>query len=121
MIYYIPKFLIVSIRIDHCGSNYQWLFSMYIRSKCVPIPGTALASVIASYFGSRERESAAERIIAARQQGVPEGKPPTIIDVNPVDGSTGVPDSSPVTVKFSEPIQGVDCYNRYFCCQGSGE
>ena len=120
MIYYIPKFLIVSIRIDHCGSNYQWLFSN-IRSKCVPIPGTVLASVIAFYFGSREIESAAERIIAARQQVVPEGKPPTIIDVNPVDGSTGVPVNASVTAKFSDPIQGVDCYNRYFCCQGSGE
>ena len=70
------------------------------------ILGTALATIIAFYFGMRGAESATERAAAASatKQASSEKVPPKVINTMPADGATEVPVTSLVSVTFSEPM-----------------
>lgn len=65
------------------------------------IVGTAFASLVAFYFGTR---SNAERTTAITKPEAGQ-KVLEVIDVNPIDGSMGVEIESPVTATFSAPIR----------------
>jgi hypothetical protein len=68
------------------------------------ILGTALASVIAFYFGIRGSESVAEKMLKARERE--EGaRPLEVIGVSPLEGSQGEEITTSVTATFSAPIR----------------
>jgi hypothetical protein len=72
------------------------------------ILGTALATIIAFYFGMRGAESATEKAAAAASAATkPSGGekvPPKVINTIPADGATEVPVTSLVSATFSEPM-----------------
>jgi hypothetical protein len=69
------------------------------------IVGTAFASLVAFYFGTRGPQgSNAERTTAITKPEAGQ-KALEVIDVNPIDGSMGVEVESPVTATFSAPIR----------------
>jgi hypothetical protein len=65
------------------------------------ILGTALATIIAFYFGTRATESATEKAVAdtAGEKG-----PPKVLDTSPADGATEVPLSSLISATFSQEM-----------------
>jgi hypothetical protein len=65
------------------------------------IVGTAFASLVAFYFGTRGN---AERTTTITKPEAGQ-KALEVIDVNPIDGSMGVEVESPVTATFSAPIR----------------
>jgi hypothetical protein len=68
------------------------------------ILGTALASVIAFYFGVRGSESVTEKMLAARERE--EGpRPLEVIGVSPIEGSQGEEITTAVTAAFNAPIR----------------
>ena len=70
------------------------------------ILGTALATIIAFYFGMRGAESATEKAAAASATKPSGGEkvPPKILNTMPADGATEVPVTSLVSATFSEPM-----------------
>src|SRR5215216_1370303 len=79
------------------------------------ILGTALATIIAFYFGTRAAESATEKATAAAAAGATvtkagaaaaaiEKEPPNVLNTIPADGATQVPVSSLISATFSEPM-----------------
>jgi hypothetical protein len=76
------------------------------------ILGTALATIIAFYFGTRAAESATEKAAAATTAAVTkaaaattaEKEPPKVLNTIPADGATQVPVSSLISATFSEPM-----------------
>ena len=69
------------------------------------ILGTALATIIAFYFGMRGAESATEKAAAASATKPPGEKvPPKVLNTMPADGATEVPVTSLVSATFSEPM-----------------
>ncbi|MDQ3836290.1 MAG: Ig-like domain-containing protein [Thermoproteota archaeon] len=81
------------------------------------ILGTALATIIAFYFGTRAAESATEKATAAAAAGatvtktggaaaaaVVEKEPPKVLNTIPADGATQVPITSLITATFSGPM-----------------
>jgi Bacterial Ig-like domain len=69
------------------------------------ILGTALASVIAFYFGTRASEKAAEKATAKEALVSADSVPPEVIGMSPANGSSGVQINSPIIATFSEPIR----------------
>ncbi|MDQ4012295.1 MAG: Ig-like domain-containing protein [Thermoproteota archaeon] len=64
------------------------------------ILGTAFASLVAFYFGTRgTQNSNAERTASIT------GRPLEVIDINPINGTAGVQVDSPVTATFSTSIR----------------
>jgi hypothetical protein len=70
------------------------------------ILGTALATIIAFYFGMRGAESATEKAAAASatKQACGEKVPPKVLNTIPADGATEVSVTSLVSATFSEPM-----------------
>jgi Bacterial Ig-like domain len=77
------------------------------------ILGTALATIIAFYFGTRATESATEKATAAVTKGAAaaaaaaaadEEEPPKVLNTIPADGATQVPITSLISATFSEPM-----------------
>jgi hypothetical protein len=70
------------------------------------ILGTALATIIAFYFGMRGAESATEKAAAATatKQAGGEKVSPKVLNTIPADGATEVPVTSLVSATFSEPM-----------------
>lgn len=68
------------------------------------ILGTALATIIAFYFGMRGAESATEKATAATKQASGEKVPPQVLNTLPADGATEVPVTSLVSATFSDPM-----------------
>jgi hypothetical protein len=69
------------------------------------ILGTALATIIAFYFGMRGAESATEKAAAASATKPADEKvPPKVLNTMPTDGATEVPATSLVIATFSEPM-----------------
>ena len=73
------------------------------------ILGTALATIIAFYFGTRAAESATEKAAAAVTKGASaaaadEKEPPKVLNTIPADGATQVPITSLISATFSEPM-----------------
>jgi len=79
------------------------------------ILGTALATIIAFYFGTRASESATEKAAAAAATvatvtkagaaaAAVEKEPPNVLNTIPTDGATQVPVSSLISATFSEPM-----------------
>jgi hypothetical protein len=69
------------------------------------ILGTALASVIAFYFGTRGAEKAAEKAMAREGTISADSIPPEVKSMSPADRSSGVQINSPIIATFSEPIR----------------
>jgi Bacterial Ig-like domain len=69
------------------------------------IIGTAFASLVAFYFGTRASQgSNAERTTAITKPEAGQ-KALEVIDVNPIDGSMGIEVESPLTATFSAPVR----------------
>ena len=68
------------------------------------ILGTALATIIAFYFGMRGAESATEKAAASATKQAGEKVPPKVLNTMPADGATEVPVTSLVSATFSEPM-----------------
>ncbi len=73
------------------------------------ILGTALATIIAFYFGMRGAESAAEKAVAATKPSGTTGTTgttgnPSIVSISPNDGASTVAVDSDIRVGFSEPV-----------------
>ena len=77
------------------------------------ILGTALATIIAFYFGTRAAESATEKAAAATSAAVTkaaaatstfEKESPKVLNTIPADRATQVPVSSLISATFSEPM-----------------
>jgi hypothetical protein len=66
------------------------------------ILGTALATIIAFYFGMRGAESATQKAAATKTSG--EKVPPKVLNTLPTDGAAEVPVTSLVSATFSEPM-----------------
>jgi hypothetical protein len=84
------------------------------------ILGTALATIIAFYFGMRGAESATEKAITASTIAG-EKEPPTVQSISPPDGATGVPVSSLVQATFSESMNNATINNKTFSVKKKGE
>lgn len=70
------------------------------------IIGTAFASLVAFYFGTRgTQDRNAERTTAITSHETAQ-KALEVINVNPIDGTVGVEVDSPVTATFSTPVRG---------------
>jgi hypothetical protein len=67
------------------------------------ILGTALATIIAFYFGMRGAESATEKAAAATKQASEKVRP-KVLNTLPADGATEVPVTSLVSATFGEPM-----------------
>jgi hypothetical protein len=78
------------------------------------ILGTALATIIAFYFGVRGAESAAEKAIAAASTISGEKEPPMVQSTSPPDGATEVPVASLVQATFNEPMNNSTINNETF-------
>jgi Bacterial Ig-like domain len=80
------------------------------------ILGTALATIIAFYFGTRAAESATEKAAAAAAitRAAAEKEPPKVLNTIPADGATQVPVSSLVSATFSEPMSSTTINERTF-------
>jgi hypothetical protein len=90
------------------------------------ILGTALATIVAFYFGVRGSESATEKAAAATERAVTAAtaatekasaaatkaadekapSPPKVLDTIPADGATDVPLASLISATFSEQMSG---------------
>ncbi len=68
------------------------------------ILGTALATIIAFYFGMRGAESATEKAAASATKQAGEKVPPKVLNTMPADGATEVPVTSLISATFSEPM-----------------
>jgi hypothetical protein len=80
------------------------------------ILGTALATIIAFYFGTRAAESATEKAAAAAAvtRAAAEKEPPKVLNTIPADGATQVPVSSLVSATFSEPMSSTTINENTF-------
>ena len=76
------------------------------------ILGTALATIIAFYFGSRGIESATEKAVAATK-AAGDKAPPKVLNTMPADGATGIPVTSLISATFSEPMRGPTIENTF--------
>jgi len=85
------------------------------------IIGTALATIIAFYFGVRGSETAVEKAALAFTGGADEKKPPTIVNTDPVDGATGVKVDSLVQATFSETMNDETINKVTFTVKKQGE
>lgn len=83
------------------------------------ILGTALATIIAFYFGMRGAEVSAEKAAAAAKGGTDKTSP-TVIGTAPNDGDTGVPGSSPITATFSEAMRSSTVNTNTFTLKRDG-
>jgi hypothetical protein len=96
------NFAIIIANISSAGQ--QILALTNALSNLSSILGTALASVIAFYFGTRASERGEK---ASERQGGPSTDtiPPEVTNTSPTSGSTGVQVNSPIIATFSEPIR----------------
>ncbi|MGH9972741.1 MAG: Ig-like domain-containing protein [Nitrososphaeraceae archaeon] len=85
------------------------------------ILGTALATIIAFYFGVRGAESATEKAILAASTVAGEKEPPRVLNTSPPDGATGVPVASLVQATFSESMNNATINNETFTVKKKGE
>jgi hypothetical protein len=83
------------------------------------ILGTALATIIAFYFGMRGAESATEKAAAAVK---PAGEkvPPKVLNTDPDDGATEVSVTSLISATFSEPMSGPTINKNTFTVRKEG-
>jgi hypothetical protein len=79
------------------------------------ILGTALATIIAFYFGTRATESATEKAVAAGEKG-----PPKVLDTSPADGATEVPLSSLISATFSHEMNSQTINENTFIVRKEG-
>jgi len=84
------------------------------------ILGTALATIIAFYFGVRGAESATEKAILAASTVAGEKEPPRVQSTSPPDGATGVPVASLVQGTFSESMNNATINNETFTVKKKG-
>jgi hypothetical protein len=86
------------------------------------ILGTALATIIAFYFGMRGAESATEKAAAASATK-PSGEkvPPKVLNTMPADGAAEVPVTSLVSATFSEPMSSPTINANTFTVKKSEE
>ena len=84
------------------------------------ILGTALATIIAFYFGMRGVESATEKAKTAPRLD-DEKVPPRVLNILPADGATGVPVNSLVTATFSESMNSPTIDKESFTVKKQGE
>ena len=86
------------------------------------ILGTALATIIAFYFGMRGAESATEKAAAAAtKQASGEKVPPKVINTIPADGATEVPVTSLVSATFNEPMSSPTINTNTFTVKKADE
>jgi Bacterial Ig-like domain len=98
------------------------------------ILGTALATIIAFYFGTRATESATEKAAAATGKAVAaaaataatekaaagEKTQPTVLNTMPADGATEVPVTSLISATFSEPMSSQTINRNTFTVRKAG-
>ena len=85
------------------------------------ILGTALATIIAFYFGMRGAESATEKAAAAATKPSGEKVPPKVLNTMPADGAAEVPVTSLVSATFSEPMSSPTINANTFTVKKSEE
>jgi heme/copper-type cytochrome/quinol oxidase subunit 4 len=86
------------------------------------ILGTAFASLVAFYFGTRGTQTSnAERTTSITGPGAAQ-KTLEVIDTNPINGTVGVEVDSPVTATFSNSIRGstIDYPNTFSVKDANG-
>jgi Bacterial Ig-like domain len=84
------------------------------------ILGTALATIIAFYFGMRGSENAAEKAVAATKLAA--GKePPKVLSTSPPDGGKEVAPDSLIMATFSEPMDGSTITKDTFTVKKEGD
>jgi uncharacterized membrane protein len=69
------------------------------------IIGTAFASLVAFYFGTRSSQRNNSEGMTTTTKPEAGQKPLEVIDISPIDGSMGVEVESPVTATFSAPLR----------------
>ena len=84
------------------------------------ILGTALATVIAFYFGMRGAESAAEKALVATTLAA-DKEPPKVLSTSPPDEGKEVAPNSLVTATFSEPMNGSTVTKDTFTVKKEGD
>jgi Bacterial Ig-like domain len=84
------------------------------------ILGTALATIIAFYFGVRGVESASEKAAAAKPISG-DKLPPKVINISPIDGATSVKSNSLVQANFSEAMNRDTINTATFTVKKDGE
>jgi Bacterial Ig-like domain/PKD domain len=100
---------LITLNMDNAGSPaFQALIDL-LRNLGI-ILGTALATIIAFYFGVRGTESAVEKAAAAVTESISPTKlrdvkgPPKVLYTTPEDGDEEVPVTTLIDVTFSEPM-----------------
>ena len=90
------------------------------------ILGTALATIIAFYFGTRATESATEKAVAAtaaateKAAAASDKAPPKVLDTSPADGATEVPLSSLISATFSHEMNSQTIDKNTFIVRKEG-
>jgi hypothetical protein len=110
---------LITININNSGSPIlQSLID--ILKNLGTILGTALATIIAFYFGMRGAESAAEKATAATKLAA-EKEPPKVLNTSPTDGAKDVPLNSLVSATFTEPMSSPTITTSTFKVMKEGE
>jgi hypothetical protein len=85
------------------------------------ILGTALATIIAFYFGIRGVESATEKAASAATKLSGERVPPKVLNTIPADGATEVPVTSLISATFSEPMSSATINSNTFTVKSADQ
>jgi hypothetical protein len=90
------------------------------------ILGTALATIIAFYFGTRATESATGKAVAAtaaateKAAAAGDKAPPKVLDTSPADGATEVPLASLISATFSHEMNSQSINKNTFIVRKEG-
>jgi hypothetical protein len=99
--------ILITVNINSINPTLQSLIDVF--KNLATILGTALASIIAFYFGMKGSEIASDKAARAATASLTKTTagditPPTVIDTSPHDGSHDIPVDSLVTASFSRRI-----------------
>jgi Bacterial Ig-like domain len=93
----------ITVFISTSNSNITALLET--QKNFLTIVGTAFASLVAFYFGTRASQRSNAEGMTAIMKPEAGQKALEVIDVNPIDGSMGVEVEFPVTATFSAPVR----------------
>jgi Bacterial Ig-like domain len=99
--------ILITVNINSINPTLQSLIDVF--KNLATILGTALASIIAFYFGMKGSEIASDKAAQAATASLAkttagDKTPPTVLDTSPHDGSRDIPVDSLVTASFNKRI-----------------
>ena len=122
VIFYVLALITINMNNPDPTSNVTLQSLIDMLKNLSAILGTALATIIAFYFGMRGAESAAESATAAGASKVlTETIVPTIVVIYPIDGTKGIPVNSDIVASFSKQMSSSTINDSTFTLKKNGE